>query len=81
MKPRRPPCTPPPGLGEPKLLHQRLYFGHRSEHITRAVGPGIDVVDLTEDRELSPDERARNVLLQGYLVNGRMLGLTVPEVQ
>lgn len=35
----------------------------------------IAVVDLTEDREMTPTERGQQILLQGYVMRGAQLGL------
>lgn len=61
-------------MGEPRLLHHRLYFHHRSASITTPTD-AIEVIDLTDEADLNGEQRARNVLLQGYLASGRSLGL------
>lgn len=52
-----------------------MYFQHRSAGITTPTG-AIEVIDLNDDSELTGEQRARNVLLQGYIANANILGIT-----
>ena len=82
MKPRSKmsrPLGPPAPLwpdGNPCLLPQRLFYGMQSEAMLASIDQTkIAVVDLTEDRDLTPTERGQQILLQGYVMRGAQLGL------
>jgi hypothetical protein len=83
MKPRskmsRPlgPSAPAWPLGNPNLLPHRLNYARRSEAMAAGMDARkIDVVDLTADRDLSADERASQIMLQGYVHLAGQIGLT-----
>lgn len=75
-RPLGPPAPAWP-LGNPNLLPHRLNYARRSEAMTAGMDTSkIEVVDLTEDRDLSAEERATQIMLQGYVHLGGQIGLT-----
>lgn len=75
-RPLGPPAPSWP-MGNPNLLPHRLNYQRRSEAMAAGMERGkIEVIDLTVDRDMTAEERAAQIMLQGYVHLAGHVGVT-----